>query len=955
MFHIPKFFLNLPGVSQALSLWIESERMSPADWERLRQLHPGEPRGNKEVSLVHTDPTRDYFREVPRGIKLDSPTFKPNQRLLEQPRYHVDSTLADSASKHGYDFNEALIWIAKSPSPLAAQIRLENKIQALKESVILAEIFEGPLAEEDYFAFYAVAKQRFFPTGPVLIAPWVFPSFERFKLYLQRLLSLPGLAMNLNETAFGILDPNSTFTRLATARRAEKLSWKDDFYFTPFDILLMWPPLNRFDPDATFTQDERVIDFPSIHEVERLLLENLEDDEVLGTFLANLSECSRVMDYMAAFELFKWRVASPQIFKVLKAFPNPMETLTELKKLVGLVKDPVDVGWVTEAPGSHLKPLWEAAIYIVVEENIYETYGKHVSYEAFESALALWGEGHVALASLVLATFQLNVFGSQKKRGETVFLDAHKTREELQSHSMTLTGLPLLAYMLNADLVKGEKWGDQKRREIANGAEVDIDVGAFASLNFGTKSVAVEFNPHIVMIVSAIVQAGGGNLNDFARLLRQVEIESEPDHLRYFPPYEFDIPTQTFSFQKEIQIGFLQKIANQVRIKDPLTLAQEILANYKRTIPKKWWRRLAGSFHVERMDGIEKKVSDLIKNEAQGIDFLQTLLLLEDWSEWWIANPLGKARELFEPYFIPKRWRTKPADKRLRPGVLLSILASVTLYFKYLGNDQKRIVDISQKISKEKEFSAMTPPEVAEAILLLHRFLNEELRGTIVERRDRLPTRKQMLKMRFYEEEEAEAREYSELFFSPEVRSALEKLKEAYGKMQSIAGPTVHVSFVAARQVVDAFNGYVSGICTAAEDYTRYCLSDSSFQPVRILVNGEYKGSFMTYNTTHEGKKILIVASLNAQVYFEPEKFMDHVLEYLSRFAKSAGYQTILIPKHEGGQSHDPALRREIHLRAKGEVDLGREIYFPRRGPGNDPKKDFYPHSHRQCWVLWEG
>lgn len=410
------------------------------------------------------------------------------------------------------------------------------------------------------------------------------------------------------------------------------------------------------------------------------------------------------------------------------------------------------------------------------------------------------------------------------------------------------------------------------------------------------------------------------------------------DTLKIFPDVTFETEIRLATFEEPVDLEPLHHLARLFQA--PETLAQHLLADYKNKIPSDLWDIIAQQiFEKPDMKTVSQNVDSLIPDGDAACSFLFPLL-----------------GQISSQHSWPYRWRTAwkhfwgkgPSWKEKRDRLALltvKIVAILTLQTKYNVQKQEELLALKKKLKK------MEPAEVAGAVESVRNFFRDEL----MEIFDNFPL---LVKL--------------SPFIPKQVLHQLEKLKNLDEKATQWRRK-VQVDFIPRREILDAFFGVAGDNCTGKIEFVTHALSDPAFQPVRILVDGEFSGSFMTYSTVfkkfippkilgaHETtayeteRRALIIAGVDSRFRFDPESFTGNLRRYLREVATNGNYDLVLLPKYEGSQSsHDIALRKALQKYTVGTFTTEKDIYFPKRGPGNDPEMDYHPHSASKngYWVL---
>lgn len=405
-----------------------------------------------------------------------------------------------------------------------------------------------------------------------------------------------------------------------------------------------------------------------------------------------------------------------------------------------------------------------------------------------------------------------------------------------------------------------------------------------------------------------------------------------------FPDFTFETEVHLATFEEPVDLEPLHHLTRYFQT--PVTLARQFLTDYKNKIPSDLWDIIAQQmFGKPDMKIVSQNWVNLVPDAASAEWFLSVLLITilskHSWSHRW--------RTAWK-HFRGKGPSWKEKWDRLS-ALTVKILIALTLHTKY--NEQKQ----EELLALKKKLKQLEPGEMAGAVEKVGNFFRDELMekfGYFLQRRKILD------------------------FIPQQVLHQLEKLN-ALEERATHWHRKVRVDFIPRREILDAFFGVAGDNCTGKLDFVTHALSDPAFQPVRILVDGELSGSFMTYATVfqkfippkilgaHEKgnyeteRRALIVSGVDSRFRFDPGNFAENLHLYLRDVATRGNYDMVLLPKYEGSQSsHDVALRKALQQYAIGSFTTKKEVYYPKRGPGDDPKVDYHPHSTSQngYWVL---
>lgn len=190
-------------------------------------------------------------------------------------------------------------------------------------------------------------------------------------------------------------------------------------------------------------------------------------------------------------------------------------------------------------------------------------------------------------------------------------------------------------------------------------------------------------------------------------------------------------------------------------------------------------------------------------------------------------------------------------------------------------------------------------------------------------------------------------------------------IEHALARAEKIESDKVmEVTVKPCRTIMDVFLGYVTDNCLGRPDYAQYFLSEEGFMPYRILVNGKWRGSLMTFTKVFGNEeKYLVLTGIDPQrdLKINPSVFIEKLLGAFQRFIKTNDqdnrYDEILFPKLTGTQSSRQGLiPPEIEKRCELERVFFFPWGFPRRGPDYSAHPFYYehrdflvvPHQHRK-------
>lgn len=163
----------------------------------------------------------------------------------------------------------------------------------------------------------------------------------------------------------------------------------------------------------------------------------------------------------------------------------------------------------------------------------------------------------------------------------------------------------------------------------------------------------------------------------------------------------------------------------------------------------------------------------------------------------------------------------------------------------------------------------------------------------------------------------------------------IKQLAKILSKFKEVDTEPIEVTLKSSRNLLDVFYSYVARNCLARPEYAIYALAQPGFVPIRILVDGEWRGTIMTYTKIIGSRDYLIVTGIDPQIYFKPSEFLDQLEEYFEAITREGKYDLVLIPDHPGTQSSRRAfLSRNIKARYAEQYEIEEGVGFPRRGPG---------------------
>lgn len=829
------------------------------------------------------------------------------------------------AMQFGYDFSIAIKYCFESQNPSETASTIETRIKYYKERGVEVKEFHE-LTNIDKIALYAAAKRNFqdFIKDPKKTGRnCSFPSFSSFLKYLKMVMSYPQ-----SDYVKGATDPHSDFTWMATMdyasvagslRLKAKWPWPSRETLRPYDVLLQLYEnqinngvlTNAFNEAHTFLRRR----------------DELNSALVFYDILTTIGKGTQQIE--AAVRLLGSQVYEPAYWELFLTAREPLQAVTkyweyikEYEKNPDLTKSSMD-----------MSPEEIAALYYILikpKGRYCKHLGTKLTFERFQLYLMI--ESHGAFLRKELLPF------------DQLTQNINNLDLGLEARSISVSELLKLKELIS-DLIRYRNQNPQnddlfhKIRGVLVKGDPELNT---AFLSHYLPSMATDTFEALLDLYLAGYPIQGH------LYLKYLQAESRREKLLNVEKRAQELAT-TASDIGSLDDPFEVMAIQRLLLQTPLTyyLIKFVLETVK--IPPQNSLVQVSSFQFDV--GLES--ISIRKNSDKRFIFgyCERIKKIMDVVEW-----TQKVLQSFRANF----------PKALRQNIYDFFHAQTDEDMQYAIStlSQERALEFIDTMIKAMEEHGKWNQEVLEGMLLAVTWHREPVAQRPIERYHKKRTETEIVEalrsvFEFYTDHfpRVVKRYFGEL--GPEqkmVETAHKQLKNLYDIATKNRVGTAKVVLLPARTKLDAFFSFMAQNSIATEEFALHGLLDDDFVPFRILIDGQWKGTVMTYTKMIDGKKVLIITGIDPQldVMINLSEFMDGLHNGFLEIAKRGEYKLVVLPAVIGMRSsRRVSVMPEIRKRysKNGIIRVKEPIGFPRKGMGEEATA-FYNNKKQNRFLV---
>lgn len=875
-------------------------------WERLTE----------NPDLAHLD-----FAELSVLFKVVSFGWFSKNLISRIGNHSKGADLCRYALQHRFAFCEAISFCLEEQDPFPRANKIKDRMEAFRTGERAITEFSD-LEEADKIALYAL-------TVPLLNIgvrgeqPPVYDIFLRdVEIYLSfgdgnaaEMIKPFSDFMRLSGTEYGRDVETSIYDSFSTLFREVRGRWEFEHFLKKLHAALA--DINHPLPPHTLT----------------LITRSLTDykfPQTLGERIGSL-----LVLYRANLEIPPF--VTSQILHSLFAIPSPLQIT---KKFIQQVQNYRQILSATPC-WKELSDVEKCAFYTVISDHFYrkKEWGNYIPYPSFEdfsSFAVLLGQG-ISLEKFAgdIAAIQLGLGHDTPLTQMTQNPPIKDWLEVPKKISRFRKGLLRGNSLLNRTFVKNCKG---VRDDIFEAALELFERGyALEGELFMNYAVA----PDRLKLLSAAESeveklAQGkptGSLEDPFAVLAMLHLLND----QKYPVFGSEGLLKMFGEMKtvplheSVQLISLEFTAMSQKLPVLEILDKKIIQNFCEEIARHFSLPVAVGdiFSTSLNEGsVPRSVLSAVLEHLKVSSVEEAILAVKDLNEMEIEDV---SKMILKTMAREKIWNSKTV-KRL----LMAFTAE-----NYLGTAEEILI---KSFNREET----SPGELFLTLDIIWNFFEVEFAETVEE------FRRMILK----EPLDAEAKAKVEEIFHGKnfVAKERKRLKNIYGTLKQLDLKEENVTLLPSRDKVDAFFGHVGGNCLAAKsEYGLFGFTDPTFVPFRILINGKWMGTLMSFTRFIGDKrqKALILSGIDPQIPFKPDQFLDRLEENFAELARRGNYDLVLLTTGRGTISSRRAFLQaeaEARYRQKKFMLVSR-IPLVKRGPEDQPKKNYYGF-HDEFFIL---